>query len=60
MGADGTSGITSQRGHQQHQHDSGDIARSIETQVNNVEVPAGNKNLMHPVANQVFSGQTNG
>lgn len=60
MGADGTGGITHQRGHQQHQHDSGDIARGIETQVNNVEEPAGIKNLMHLVANQVFSGQTNG
>ena len=57
MGADGTRRMVHQRRRQQYQQHGGDIARSIESQVDNVEVPAGNKDLMHLIANGAGSAK---
>mgnify|MGYP004655435391 FL=1 len=57
VGADGARHMVYPCGDQQYQQHRGDIARSIEAQVDHVEMPAGNKNLMHLVANGAGSAK---
>ena len=55
--ADGARHVVYPCGDQQYQQHRGDIARSIEAQVDHVEMSAGNKNLMHLVANGAGSAK---
>ena len=57
MGADGARRVVHPCGDQQYQQHRGDIARSVEAQVDHVEMPAGNKNLMCLIANGADSAK---
>lgn len=50
MGANGTGRALHQRGRQQHQQHGDNVARGVKSQVDNVEMPSGDKDLVHLVA----------
>lgn len=50
MGANGTGRALNQYRRQQYQQHGGNVAGGVKAQIDYVEMPSGNKNLMHLIA----------